>query len=147
MKEQVRERDTADGDPEILHMREIRLPALAGPMPLFKDDVLLRPMQRFPLRDMSLQGSHLNGLVAPRMSLTQQRKQRGPLQGGISFQLGYDPWPVFFKWVRARSPRVGTFQFARQLACSFIPTGGSLAHSRLRGGDLLGGSFVSRLHK
>ncbi len=116
-------------------------------MPLFKDDVLLRPMQCFPLRDMSLQGSHLNGLVALGMSLAQQCKQRGPLQGGISFQLGYDPWPVFFKWVRARSPRVGTFQFARQLACSFIPTGGSLAHARLRGGDLLGGSFVSDLHK
>jgi hypothetical protein len=116
-------------------------------MPLFKDDVLLRPMQRFPLRDMSLQGSHLNGLVALGMSLAQQRKQGGPLQGGISFQLGHDPWPVFFKRIRACSPGVGTFQFAGQLACPFIPTRGSLAHCRFSGGDLLRGSFVSGLHK
>src|SRR5438034_5723211 len=134
MEEQVGEWDTADGDAQILHMCEIRLPTLARPMPLFKDDVLLWPMQRFPLRDVSLQGTHLDRLIAPRVPLAQQRKQGGPLQGRVSFQLGHHPWPVFFKWVRARSPRVRTFQFARQLACSFIPTSGSLAHSRLRGG-------------
>jgi hypothetical protein len=147
MKEQMGERDPADGDAQILHVREIRLPALTGPVPLFKDDLLLRSMQGFPLRDVSLQGAHLDGLVAPGMSLTQQRKQRRPLQGRVSFQLRHDPRPVFFKGVRAGSPRVGTFQFAGQLSCSFIPTGGSFAHARLRGGDLLGGSFVSGLHK
>jgi len=128
-------------------MGKIGLSSLAGPMPLFKDDVLLRSMQCFPLRDVSLQGAHLDRLIAPRVPLAQQRKQGCPLQGRVSFQLRHDPWPVFFKGVRARSPRVGTFQFARQLSSSFIPTGGSFAHARLRGGDVLGGSFVSGLHK
>jgi len=78
MKEQVGERDIADGDAQIRHVREIGLSSLAGPMPLFKDDVLLRPMQRFPLRDVSLQGTHLDRLIAPRVPLAQQRKQRRP---------------------------------------------------------------------
>ena len=36
-------------------------------MPLFKDDILLRSMQRFPLRDMALQGAYLDWLVPLRM--------------------------------------------------------------------------------
>src|SRR6266699_1539760 len=95
MEEQMDERDPADGDAQILHVREIRLSSLAGPVPLLEDDVLLRPMQCFPLRDVSLQGAHLDGLVAPGMSLTQQRKQGGPLQGRVSFQLRHDPRPAF----------------------------------------------------
>jgi hypothetical protein len=116
-------------------------------MSLLKDDILLRPMQRFPLRDMTLQRADLDRLVALRMPLAQQRKQRGPLQGRVSFQLRYDPRPIFFKRIRTRSPRVGTFQFAGQLSRPFIPASRSLAHSRFRSGDLLGGSFVSCLHK
>jgi len=44
-------------------------------MALFKDDVLLRPMQGFPLRDVALQRAYLDRLVALKMSLAQQRKQ------------------------------------------------------------------------
>ena len=45
-------------------------------MPLLKDHVLLRPMQRFPLRDVSLQRAHLDRLIALGLSLAQQRKER-----------------------------------------------------------------------
>jgi hypothetical protein len=147
VEEQMGERDAVDGDQEIVHVCEIGLSSFPWPMPLFEDDVLLWPMQRFPLRDVSLQGTHLDGLVMLRMSLTQQRKQRGPLQGRVSFQLRHDPRPVFLKRVRACPPSVGTFQFAGQLAGPFIATSSSLAHSRFSSGDVLGGSFVSRLHK
>src|SRR5437660_5779860 len=95
-----------------LLMSKIGLSMRTWPMPLFKDDVLRRAMQRFPLRDMALQGAHLDRLIAPRMTLAQQRKQGGPLQGRVSFQLRHDPRPVFFKWVRARSPRMGTSHLA-----------------------------------
>src|SRR5258708_39622525 len=147
MVDQVRERNAADGNQEILHVGEIRLSSLPWPMSLLKDDILFRPMQRFPLRDMTLQRAYLDRLVALRMPLAQQGKQGGPLQGRVSFQLRHDPRPIFFKRIGTRSPRVGTFQFAWQLSRPFIPSSRSLAHSRFRRGDLLWVSFVSRLHK
>jgi hypothetical protein len=52
-------------------MGKIGLSSLARSMSLFKNDVLLWTMQCFPLRDVSLQGAHLDGLVAPGMSLTE----------------------------------------------------------------------------
>jgi len=78
MVDQVRERHAAKGNPQILHVCEIRLSSLPWPMSLLKDDILLRPMQRFPLRDMTLQRAYLDRLVALGMPLAQQRKQRGP---------------------------------------------------------------------
>ena len=60
-------------------------------MPLLKDDILLRPVQRFPLRNMSLQRAYLDRLVALGMSFAQQCKQRCPLQGWVSFQLAPPP--------------------------------------------------------
>ena len=111
MEHQVRERNAAEGDQEIIHMCEIRLPSFSWSMPLLKDHFLLWTMQRFPLRDVSLQRAHLDGLIALGMPLTQQRKERRPLQSRISLQLRDHPRPVFFKRVRARSPRMGTFPF------------------------------------
>ena len=147
MEQQVREGHAAQRDAQVVHMGEIGLTSFTWLMPLFEDDILLWPMQRFPLRDVSLQGAHLDRLVPLGMLLTQQRKQRCSLQGWVSLQLRHDPGPVFFKRVRPRPPGAGAFQFAGQLASAFIATGGSLAHACTRGGDVLGGSFVSRLHK
>ncbi len=53
----MRERSATDRDQEIIHVREIGLSSFPWPMALFKDDVLLRPMQGFPLRDVALQGA------------------------------------------------------------------------------------------
>src|SRR2546423_14667086 len=78
MVDQVRERHAADGNPQILHVCEIRLSSLPWPMSLLKDDILLRPMQRFTLRDMTLQRADLDRMLAFRLPLAQQRKQRGP---------------------------------------------------------------------
>ncbi len=78
MEEQVRECHATDRDAQVVHLGEIGLPSFAWLMPLFEDHVLLRPMQRFPLRDVALQGAHLDRLILLGMSLAQQRKQRRP---------------------------------------------------------------------
>src|SRR6266567_7510766 len=75
-EQQVREGHAAQRDAQVVHMGEIGLTSFTWLMPLFEDDILLRPMQRFPLRDVSLQGAHLDRLVPLGMLLTQQRKQR-----------------------------------------------------------------------
>src|SRR5260221_115011 len=78
MEEQVRECHATHRDAQVVHLGEIGLPSFAWLMPLFEDHVLLRPMQRFPLRDVALQGAHLDRLIPLGMSLAQQRKQRRP---------------------------------------------------------------------
>ena len=64
-------------------------------------------MQRSPSGDMPLQGAHLRRPIATGMPLTQQRKQRGALQGRIAFELRNDPGPIFLKGIAAGMPSHG----------------------------------------
>src|SRR5579875_428173 len=113
MIHQVREGLSRNGDPEILHMREIGLRPFARGMALFKDHLLLRSMQRSPAGDMAAQRAVLRWAVATRMLLAQQSEERGGLQGRIAFELRDHPGPVFLEGVRARLPIMGTLELGR----------------------------------
>ena len=80
MIEHVRERFTGNRDPQILHVGKIGLRTLSRGMALFKDHLLIRPMQRSPSGDMPSQRAVLSGTIPTRMFFTEQSKQRGGLQ-------------------------------------------------------------------
>jgi hypothetical protein len=58
-------------------MGKIRLGPFSWRMDLFKDDVFVWPVKRFPPGNMAPQRAILCGAIALRMPLAQQRKQRG----------------------------------------------------------------------
>ena len=77
MIDQVGERLSCNRDTQFVHMGKIRLGSFSWDMDLFKDDVFVWSMQRFPSGNMAAQGAILRRAIAIRMSLAQQRKQRG----------------------------------------------------------------------
>jgi len=92
--EQVWERRTCQGDPEIRHVGEIRLRSLPWGVLLFKDHLLWFAMQGSPLGDVTLQRSHLGRLIAIGMAFTEQGKECFVRPRWVPFELCCDPGPV-----------------------------------------------------
>src|SRR5579875_1320760 len=124
----VRERFSSDGDTQIFHMGKSGLGTLTGLVPLWKDHFLLWPIHRTPSSNMPLQGPNLCRSIAVWMSLAEQRKQGGPLQGWIAFELFDHPLPIFLERVRTRLPVMRALECRWKLARFFIGAGGALAH-------------------
>src|SRR5207245_3122615 len=95
---------------------------------------------------MPAQRAVLRGTVATRVLFAQQGKQRRGVQGGITFELGYYPGPVFLKWVRAGLPIMGAFQLRGQLPRLLIFASSALAHPRTRCRYFLGKALASFSH-
>ena len=124
----VRKGFSCNGHAQILHMGEIGLGSLSGLVSLFKDDLLLRPRHSTPSGNVPLQGPDLGRSIATWVLLTEQRKQGGPLQRWIAFELCDHPGPVLLKRIVAGSPGMRTLELRRKLARLFIFAGGALAH-------------------
>jgi hypothetical protein len=60
----MRKGHSCQGHAQIFHVRKVGLGPLCWHMDLFEDHLLLRSMERFPPRNMPLQGADLNRLIA-----------------------------------------------------------------------------------
>src|SRR6266566_4367232 len=76
MIDHMRKWCSRNSDPKILHMGKVGLGTFAGRVLLFKHDLSFWSMQRAPMSNMTLSGSHLCRLIALRVTLTQEREQR-----------------------------------------------------------------------
>jgi hypothetical protein len=144
---QVRERRACNGDAQISHVGEIRLRSLTWDVSLFKDHLLFGSMQRSPPGDVTLQRADLYGLIAPRMTFTEQGKERFALQRWITFQLRDHPGPILLKWVDAGLPVVRSFEMTGQLSDLLILASRAFAHASTSGSHSLGSTFASFLHR
>jgi hypothetical protein len=134
------------GNCQVVHPGKIRLAPLAWRVLLGKDDLTVRPVQRAPGRDVSLQRAQLGRTIPPRMARTQQGKQGGALQGRITFKVLDHPGPILLEGIRARAPGMWCLELAGQFARSFVFAGRALAHASAGRREPLRSSFVSLLH-
>ena len=133
-------------DPQIFHMGEIGLCSFSRSVHLFKDDVLLWPMQHSPSGNMPSQRAILRRTIAIRMPFTEQSKQRGRLEGRIAFELLGHPGPVFLERIGAGLPRMGALEGRGQRSRLFVFAGGTLAHASARRCLFLRNAFSSFRH-
>ena len=102
-------------DAQIFHMGKIRLCSFSRCMNLFKDDIFFWSVERSPPGNMPPQRAILCGAIPIRMPFAEQSKQRGRLQSRIAFELLDHPRPVFFKWIGAGLPLMGSLEAQRAM--------------------------------
>jgi hypothetical protein len=146
MEEQVRERDPAEGHPEIGHVGKVRLGDDARAMELAEENLPRRPVLGAPGGDLALEGPELGGLVVVRPALAEQGKERRRLQSRVAGELLLDPRPVVGERIGAGPIAAWRLQLAGQRAASFVGAGGPHAHPRPRGGLFLRLPFGAFAH-
>ena len=114
--EQMRKRQTANGDLQARHVREVRSPEPSRLVDLPKEDLLGRSVQRPPLLDMPLQSPQLPLGKTPGVFTLQPGEQGLGLQAGVERQLLLDPRPHVGEGVGPGSPGMLHTHLAGQLA-------------------------------
>ena len=102
--QQMVERLAVDGDPQRIHVREVRSPQPARGMHLRKDDLLVGTMQAAPIADSPLEGPPLRLGESAGIALLQPAEERERPQPRFGLQAGLDFRPDLDKRVRPRSP-------------------------------------------
>jgi hypothetical protein len=126
--DQVLERLSLDGDPQIAHVGEITGTQPARFVDLGEEDLLGRPGLRPPTLDVPLQRPQLAVGEAARVAALQVLEERLGLQPRVDFQQGADLRPDLGKGVGARHPSMGLGQVAGQAAELEVLAGGLLVH-------------------
>src|SRR5260370_10887402 len=107
MEHHVRERHTAQGDAQRLHVGKVRLCVHAWPMDLRKHHLPRGAVLSSPGGDVLLKRPDLTCLVTTGVERPQQSEQRGGLERTVALELRDDPRPVGFEWVTPCSAPTG----------------------------------------
>ena len=135
--QQVPQRNPLDRHAQRVHVREIRLTALARHVLLTESNLLGRAFLRLPLLCAPLKRAQLTVLKLAGMATLEILEKRSGLQSRVDLQLLDDLAPYILEWILASSPCMRLLEFAGQTTCAPVLAGSLLADARLpgRGGE------------
>jgi hypothetical protein len=123
---------SADGDPERVHLGEVRLSHFSRYMLLGEEDLLLRPTERSPVADAALERANLPRGKPPRVEFLELFEDRLRLKIRRALQKRLHFGPDTLEGISASAPVVLMREVPGQSACLAVLPGGPLTHRRLR---------------